>query len=149
MSKKLLFEIGLKALIKDKFGKVLLLQRSNPYVSDVKNGHTDKLRWDLPGGRVEPSESIVEALRREIKEETNLDFVDFTKIIDVHETFYHEGFHTVRIYFQVSAIGNLKLSQEHIEAKYFEKKELAQLENDDLMEKSTLKLLHEKLNLWV
>lgn len=149
MSKKLLFEIGLKALIKDEFGKVLLLQRAQPYTSDVKNGMPNKLRWDMPGGRIEPSESIIEALRREVKEETNLDFVDFSKIIDIHETFYHEGFHTVRIYFEVEAKGEIKLSTEHQEAKYFDNVALEELADSDWMEKSTLKLLHEKLNLWV
>ena len=149
MSKILLFEIGLKAVIKDSDGKILLLKRSKPYVSDIQNGFPEKLRWDLPGGRVEPAETVVEALRREIKEETNLDFVEYNQIIDVHESFYHQGFHTVRIYFDVTTVGVVTVSEEHLEARYCDPKQLKKLQENDLLEKSTFKLLYEKLRLWV
>lgn len=138
---KLLFEIGLKAIITDNDGKILLLKRSKPYVSDIQKGFPEKLRWDLPGGRLEPSESIVEGLRREIKEETNLDFEDFDQIIDIHEAFFHEGYHTVRIYFQVKGTGKIKLSSEHIEAKYFDKNAIVKLIEEDILELSTKKIL--------
>lgn len=49
-------------------GKLLLLQESSDYADGIQQG-----RWDMPGGRVTPGESWVEALKREIKEETGLE----------------------------------------------------------------------------
>lgn len=45
-------------------GQVLLIRRANP----PRAGH-----WSLPGGKVERGESLEEALRREIREETGLE----------------------------------------------------------------------------
>jgi ADP-ribose pyrophosphatase YjhB (NUDIX family) len=45
-------------------GKILL----------VKRGHAPSMGlWSLPGGRVEPGETDVDAVRREVAEETGLD----------------------------------------------------------------------------
>ena len=44
---------------------------------------TDTGDWCTPGGAIELGESLEDALRREIKEETNLDFSTFT-LIDIH-----------------------------------------------------------------
>jgi 8-oxo-dGTP diphosphatase len=45
-------------------GKVLIVKRAH----DPRKGE-----WSLPGGRVELGETLVDALRREIKEETGLE----------------------------------------------------------------------------
>jgi 8-oxo-dGTP pyrophosphatase MutT (NUDIX family) len=58
------FHLGVKALIVDPTGKVLLLERDHP----VK-----KKYWDIPGGRLQKGESLMETLLREVKEETGLD----------------------------------------------------------------------------
>lgn len=58
------FHLGLKALIHNRSGKLLLLQ---------KNSKTKELLWDLPGGRIQKNESFEEALRREVYEETGLE----------------------------------------------------------------------------
>jgi len=38
-------------------------------------------RWDLPGGKLEPGEGVIDGLRREIAEETGLQ-VDVDRIVD-------------------------------------------------------------------
>ena len=48
------------AVIKDEFGRILLQKRS------------DYGNWGLPGGAMEPGESIEETMLREVKEETGL-----------------------------------------------------------------------------
>lgn len=55
--------VGVGAVIVE-HGKVLLIKRAH----EPRKGE-----WSLPGGRVELGESLVDATRREIKEETGLD----------------------------------------------------------------------------
>jgi 8-oxo-dGTP diphosphatase len=74
-------------------GKVLLIRRGKePY----------KDHWSLPGGGVEPGETLREAVRREVLEETGLE-VDVGLVAG-----YREGFepdHHVVIAFHVSVTG--------------------------------------------
>jgi 8-oxo-dGTP diphosphatase len=56
-------------------GEVLLIKRANPPQAG---------RWSLPGGRVEAGESLHDALRREVLEETGIR-VDVVRFIDVVE----------------------------------------------------------------
>lgn len=56
------FHLGVKAVIVNPEEKVLLLRRRN--------------YWDLPGGRLHKGETEVEALRREVEEETGLSTIE-------------------------------------------------------------------------
>lgn len=57
--------IEVSAAIIKKDGKILIAQRN-------KN-QSLALKWEFPGGKVEPNETIQESLKREIKEELNID----------------------------------------------------------------------------
>lgn len=59
-----MFVPGVRAIIFDKDGKVLLQRR------------TDMPFWGLPSGSVELEESALEALKREVKEETTLEVLE-------------------------------------------------------------------------
>ena len=56
-------------------GRVLIIKRAH----EPRQGE-----WSLPGGRVELGETLVEATRREIKEETGLD-VDVGALIELFD----------------------------------------------------------------
>lgn len=58
-------KIVAKALVKDGTGKILVLLRGNTHPNFP--GH-----FDLPGGEVDNGESVVDAVFREISEETSL-----------------------------------------------------------------------------
>lgn len=51
------------AVIKDSAGRLLLIKRGHEPGAGL---------WSLPGGRVKPNETDIEAVEREIKEETGL-----------------------------------------------------------------------------
>ena len=54
-------KLGVGVIIVDKEGRILLEKRSD-------NG-----MWGIPGGAIEPGESVINAVIREVKEDTNLD----------------------------------------------------------------------------
>lgn len=55
-----------RAVVLDRAGRVLLLQTRDP-----KNAYAD-VWWELPGGGIDPGETVVEAVIRELAEETGL-----------------------------------------------------------------------------
>lgn len=61
-----LFQIGVKALIANTKDQFLVMDSGDWHHKDQKR------HWDIPGGRIQEGESILEALKREIKEETGL-----------------------------------------------------------------------------
>ena len=68
--------LGVRALVVDRDGRVFLIKHS--YVSG----------WHLPGGGVEPGETIQDALTRELKEEGNIEITEPPRF---HGLFFHPG----------------------------------------------------------
>ena len=69
------------ALVQDG-GRVLMVQESKPRVAGT---------WNLPGGRVEPGEAVVDAAVREVREEAGLD-VELTGLLFVDQVLSdHDG----------------------------------------------------------
>jgi len=67
----------------------------------IKRGHEPrKGEWSLPGGRVELGESLVEALKREIKEETGLD-VEPGEVIESFDRIHRDPDGRVRYHFVI------------------------------------------------
>jgi 8-oxo-dGTP pyrophosphatase MutT (NUDIX family) len=64
--------LGVRALIIDEEGRVFLVKHS--YVSG----------WHLPGGGVEPGETVRDALAREIREEGNIELTGPPELYDVY-----------------------------------------------------------------
>jgi len=67
--------LGVRALVIDDQGRVFLVKHS--YVSG----------WHLPGGGVEPGETIMQALARELQEEGN---IDLTEPPQLHGVFFND-----------------------------------------------------------
>jgi ADP-ribose pyrophosphatase YjhB (NUDIX family) len=68
-------------LITDRDGRLLITVRAK---------EPAKGTWDLPGGFVDPGESAEEALRREVKEELNLDVVSLAYLCSVPNVYHYK-----------------------------------------------------------
>ena len=109
------------ALIESK-GKYLVLKRSNKNL-------TNKGNWQFPEGKVKFGEDLLKALKREVEEETNLVVTD-ANLIGIHSHTLkeaHGAFRLFRSIFKCKVIGKIKLSDEHSEYKWVNKKELEKL----------------------
>ncbi|MDJ0589242.1 MAG: 8-oxo-dGTP diphosphatase MutT [Pleurocapsa sp. MO_226.B13] len=74
-------QIGV-AIISDPQGKILIDRR--------KSGGEMGGLWEFPGGKIEPGETIEECIKREIKEELNIEILvgdRLTTITHVYQTF--------------------------------------------------------------
>jgi 8-oxo-dGTP diphosphatase len=78
--------LGVSGIVFNKQKQILLIRRNKPPAMGL---------WSIPGGKLEAGESLVDACRREIKEETGLD-TDVKNIVAVVERRV-EGFHYVII----------------------------------------------------
>ena len=70
----------------------------------VKQEVTEKRHWSLPGGKLEPGESLEQCLVREIKEETGLD-ISVKELLYVCDRIY-KGNHVVHITFLIDRVGS-------------------------------------------
>jgi ADP-ribose pyrophosphatase YjhB (NUDIX family) len=62
---------AVSAIVTDDHGRILLIHR------------TDNDRWAIPGGGVEPGESVSQATTREVKEETGID-CEVTGVVGIY-----------------------------------------------------------------
>ena len=64
--------VGVRAVVLDRDGKIFLVKHS--YVAG----------WHLPGGGVEPGETLATALARELREEVNIDLVEPARLFAIY-----------------------------------------------------------------
>jgi O-acetyl-ADP-ribose deacetylase (regulator of RNase III)/ADP-ribose pyrophosphatase YjhB (NUDIX family) len=80
---------------------IVMVERCNP-----------PFGWALPGGFVDYGESVEEAVIREIKEETNLEFVDFKQFKVYSKPGRDPRFHTVSVVFAGKGKGSLEAASD-------------------------------------
>ena len=119
-------QVGVKALLRNKEGKYLLIRRSSEKYPEVG------ARWDIVGGRINPGETLLENLKREIKEEINLELKSEPKLVAAQDILRIEGRHVVRLTFIGEIEGEPKLDDDHTEFKWFAAEEIKKLENLDI-----------------
>ena len=96
MNKNIQFRVSVVGLFIDN-QEVLLLHQITPPEPDC---------WDLPGGGLEPGETLFAGLKREIQEETGIEEFNVDKLLTVVEGFSPQPdgqlMHTLNIVYQCS-----------------------------------------------
>jgi len=88
-------------------------------------------KWICPGGGLEPGEEIEQGVRREIKEETNLEIelltplIPFDRIVKINE---ETSFHVIYIDYMARLVGGeLKVDSDVGEALWIEKENIPKI----------------------
>lgn len=111
-----LIEVACAIIIKD--NKFLVTQRSEEMALPLK--------WEFPGGKVEANESPEDCLKREIKEELNLDISIAEKLNENQHVYESFSIRLIPYIVKIKS-GNIILS-EHRDYKFLNKNELLDLD---------------------
>lgn len=140
------FELFLNAaaavagLIFDKQGRLLLVVRAR---------EPGKGKWDLPGGFADPGESAEAALRREVREELDLEITSLRYLHSEPNVYEYSGvrYATVDLGFvcAVADVSRARAAEGEIETVVFERPE--EIEPDRLAFASTRRLIERYLGL--
>jgi mutator protein MutT len=112
--------LGVAAVIWNAEGDVLLIRRAK----EPRKG-----QWSLPGGKLEFGETLIEGVRREVREETGLE-VEILGLVDVAETIRDASVgaaddHFVLIDYGARVIsGTAEAASDAAEARWFSVEEL-------------------------
>ena len=119
-----------------------IIQRDNQIFATQRGYGDFKGGWEFPGGKMEPGETPQEALRREIKEELDVDIL----VGDLFETVEYDypNFHlTMHCFFSTIGAGEVVL-KEHEAAKWLTAQTLDSVQwlpaDEGLIEKLLVKL---------
>ena len=123
---EIILQVGVKVLLKNSDGNYLLM-RSNPEKYPEKGG-----RWDIVGGRINPGTTLLENLRREVKEEANLDLIEIPKLVAAQDILRMPGRHVVRLTYIGSISGQPQMDEESMEWKWFSAEEITTLPVENL-----------------
>jgi 8-oxo-dGTP pyrophosphatase MutT (NUDIX family) len=127
------FQLGVKALLQNSDGKLLLLKvDTSKYLEPMPEF------WDIPGGRVQKGESVMQTLEREVAEEigvpasalvdpVKLDVVLANKRIPSEIPGEDFGLLLAIYLYKVTILPDLRLSAEHSAAEWFSARQAAKL----------------------
>ena len=132
-------------MLKNSEGKYLLARRNPKKYPEVG------AKWDIVGGRIHPGTSLLDNLRREIKEEVGLEYQGEPKLIAAQDILVHRYTdtadntdsdkelsknaiekHVVRLTYVGNINGEPGVDDDHLEAKWFSAEEIKALGEKEL-----------------
>ena len=129
-------QVGVKVIIKNSNGLYLLLQKTELLQNETRQS------WDIPGGRIDPNEPLLDALRREVSEEIGNKLLDEVQLINAQDIFVTaKDIHVIRLtYITTQNIDTITLSDEHQSYIWASAEDIAALNVDPYL-RETLALL--------
>jgi mutator protein MutT len=128
--------VAINAIIKNENGKILVVKRN-------KNEIAFPRKWTLPGGKAERGEKIIEVLKREVKEETNLDIEDYKEYIEDFTFIRPDNHNVIGFSFLVKTKTNkVKINKDFEDYKWIDYKDI---DNMDFVDNNKMKFIFEKL----
>tara|TARA_B100001059_G_C17399554_1_gene363081 strand:+ start:68 stop:508 length:441 start_codon:yes stop_codon:yes gene_type:complete len=107
------FPVSIKAVIIDD-NKVLCLKN-------------ERNEWDFPGGKINFNEDVETSLKREVKEEVNLEISNINILKSINMRFNEVSVFVVVYSAHISCNSSVIISHEHSEYNFFSKKEIKDL----------------------
>ncbi len=124
------FHLGIKALIRNSKGKILLLKVNK----EKLKAFTGEPYRDIPGGRIQKGSTIEETLKREVEEEIGISEIKnirpFSMVLS--KIRIPQGDDSVGLILgaytcEIPENSEIKLSEEHVKAKWFPSDEVSKL----------------------
>lgn len=84
-------QVGVKIFLKNKEGKFLVVKRNPEKYGQVKGS------WDIVGGRIDPGSQLLDNLKREVKEETQLEIIGEPRLLAAQDIIPNAEKHVVRL----------------------------------------------------
>ncbi len=113
--------VAVGAIVFDAAGRVLVIQRGKPPGAGL---------WSVPGGKLEPHETLVQAVAREVREETGLvvEVGTLACVVERMDPHPERGFHFVILDYYARVIGGTLVAQSDVtDARFVDDAELATL----------------------
>lgn len=122
----MILQVGVKIFLKNPEGKYLLVRRSR-----AKYGKVDG-EWDIVGGRIDPGTGLIENLKREVREETQLEIISEPRLVAAQDIIPNEEKHVVRLSYIGETEGEPVLdTEENTEYRWMTLSEMQSGENVD------------------
>jgi ADP-ribose pyrophosphatase YjhB (NUDIX family) len=122
----MILQVGVKVLLKNPEGKILLLKRDTNKYKNLRG------TWDIIGGRITPGTALLENLRREILEEVGLELQDEPHLVGAQDIMTLDERHIVRLTYTATTNGEPILGEEHTDFGWFTLEEMKKHEDFDI-----------------
>jgi len=118
-------QVGVKVILQNDNDQYLLLRRSQVFHNETEP------HWDIPGGRIDPEETLHTALQREIMEETGLTINNDFRLLAAQDIMVPaKDLHVVRLTYTAKGTGKAIISDEHQETTWVSREEALKLNLD-------------------
>lgn len=121
MNSEIILQVGVKVLLKNLKGEYLFVRRNPKKYPEVG------AVWDIVGGRINAGTTLIENLKREVKEETGLDLVKPVRLVGAQDILKVPGRHIVRLTYLGEISGEPVMDEENTEHVWMTKEQIKNL----------------------